>query len=439
MSGQAWGAAIAFAVTALWGVPGGFAQEIPAQSSDQPRLIKRDFPEIQPERELRVGIFRLHPSFQTKVEYDDNIRLSDTDKKEDVLFTQTPGGMVEVRPGDHRAFVGYWSEIIRFADVTEENAVNHFVNGAVQLDLGKLRVELTDILEDSTSRLFNEDSSRDHTLLNAAKVKGRYQRGKWVLEGALRNNLVDHKPAFSDDRDRQESVATVLVGHKAGTKTALFLQADAGQVDYDSNVGNADHDYWQVMAGLGYQEHFRKFDEWEQRVERAPHTKLQAMLRVGFQDRKLSDVAGRGPQDDFDGLVSDSFIQYRPTIHESVTLGYLATAQVSTFGTNEWYRQDRVNFSWKKRLLRKLYVIPRVSWQRHDYPELSTVGGVTDRREDDIVQLQTELRYEPRVNETTGEAWAWVSLTYTFRNRDSNFGPQDFENNRVALTVSMTY
>ena len=122
MSGRVWSTVISFAIALLAGVPGAFAQEIPAQSSDQPRLIKRDFPDIQPDQELRVGIFRLHPSFQTKVEYDDNIRLSDTDKKEDVLFTQTPGGIVEVRPGDHRASVGYWSEIIRFADVAEENA-----------------------------------------------------------------------------------------------------------------------------------------------------------------------------------------------------------------------------------------------------------------------------------------------------------------------------
>lgn len=433
------GAALGFALGFLLAPPGGFAQDIPATQSDQSQLIHRDLPEPQPGRELRVGILRLHPSAQAGVEYDDNIRLSESDEKEDVIFTEMPGIIAEIQPGDHRLSAGYWAEMLQFMDVSEENAVNHIATGDAELDLGHLRIELRDILTDSTSRLHREDSTRDHVLRNEASAKARLEQGKWVLEGGYRNHVVDHKREFGSDDDYVENIGTALLGHKVAPKTALFVEGSVGEVDYDSNVGNADHDYWQVMAGLGHREYFRVYDEEEGRVERARQAKLDAVARVGFQSRELSDVAGRGSQDDFDGVVSDSSILYRPTPSEAIQLRYTATAIISTFQTNEWYRKDKVSFSWRKRLLKKLYVIPRLSWQRHDYPEVSTAGGVTDSREDDLLQFQGELRYEPRVNEETGQAWAWASLVFTFRNRDSNLGGLDYDSNKVGVKVGFSY
>lgn len=439
VGGRRWASALGFSLAVLLAGSSGFAQEIPATQSEHSRLIKKDLPEILPGQEVRVGVFRLHPSMEASMEYDDNIRLSDSGEKGDVIFREMPGIIAEVRPAGHRFSVGYGAEMLQFADVAEENAVNHLALGSAEIDLGHLQIDVKDIVDDSTSRLHREDSSRDQTLRNEASVNGRLVQGKWVLEGGWRNNLMDHKPARSSDDDYAENIGAVLLGHKVAPKTALFIEASVGEVDYDSNAGNADHDYWQVMAGLGYREHFRKYDEEEGRVERAAHAKINAALRLGFQDRDLSDVAGRAAQDGFDGLVSDSFFQYRPTASESIFLGYTATAHISTFQTNEWYRQDKVSFAWKKRLLRKLYVIPRFSWTRNDYPERSTVAGVTDEREDDILQFQPELRYEPRVDEVTGEAWMWASLTFTFRNRDSNLDGVDFDNNKVAVRLGFSY
>ncbi len=429
----------AFLLAMSVALPAGFAQEIPATQSEPPTVVRRELPEIQEGQEVRAGILRLHPSFQGGVEYDDNIRLSDSDEKGDVIFTQTPGILAEIRTGDHRFSVGYMAEMLQFVDVSEENAVNHIAGGKAEIDLGHLQVDLKDALVDSTSRMHRDDSARDRVLTNAGSAKARLVQGKWVLEGGYRNNSVDHKTLFSTDDDYIENIGTALLGHKVAPKTALFVEGSLGEVGYDSNAGNADHEYWQVMAGLGYREYFREYDEAEGRVERASRAKVDAVLRLGYQERDLSDVAGRAPQDGFDGLVSDSTFLYRPTPTESITLGYTATALISTYETNEWYRQDKVRFAWRKRLLRKLYVIPRLTWARNDYPELSTTGAVTDRREDDLFQFQPELRYEARVDEKTGQAWAWASLFYTFRNRDSNLEGLDFDNNKVGVKVGLSY
>jgi hypothetical protein len=427
------------AAAVLMGAGGALADDLPVTISDYPRVIKRDTPRIQPGQEMRLGIFRLHPSFQTTVEHDDNIRLSESDKEEDVVFTQLPGLATRVKLGDHRATAGYWAEVINFADNPEENAVNHIANAELNLDLGRLTVQVTELMEDSTSRLFNEESARDQTLLNAVGVTARYERPKWVFEGGYRNNLVDHKPAFSDLNDRRENIVSVLAGRKFATKTTLFVEGNGGQVNYDSNVSSADHDYWQAFAGLNYRDTFEKVNDESGDVERSSRAKLTATARVGYQNRQLSDVAGRAAGSDFDEMVADASLTYKPSISEAVNFGYTRTAQVSTFGPSEWHQADKVSFSWKKRLTRKLYVIPRAGWRRHDYPEEHTLSGFTGRREDDLWQFQGELRYEPRSDETTGAAWAWASLFYTFRSRESNFDTLEFDNNRVGVKVGFSY
>jgi len=442
-SGMGWVArgilAAAWAGGLAWGTA--WADDLPVSLSDYPRIIKRDLPKMQPGRGVRLGVLRLHPTFQTTAEYDDNIRLSPSDEKEDIVFTQMPGVMGEAGFGRHRVTGGYWAEIINFADESEENAVNHIANGSVNFDLGHLGVKVTDGMENTTSRLFNEDSSRDRLFLNAAGVRARYDRPKWVFEGGVKNNRTEHRLASRDVDDRTENVASLLIGRKVASKTTLFAEGVGGHVNYDSNTSNADHRYWQASLGFAYQAFSQKWDEDTDSLERDTEgrSRLRATVKVGFQDRQLSDVGGQGHKADFENVVADAVLEYRPKPLESITLGYLRAPEISTFGSNEWYRTDKVTLSWKKRLLRKLYAIPRFSWQRHDYPEPSTISGVTARREDDLLQFQGELRYEPRVDPKTGEAWVWAGLFYTFRNRDSDFDTLDFDNSRVGVKIGFSY
>ena len=431
------GIAAAAVLSGAWGVPA-FAEDLPVSLSDYPRIIRRDLPEVKPGQEMRLGALRLHPSFQTAVEQDDNVRLSSSNKQDDVIFTQMPGMLGEVRMGDHRMTAGYWAEVINFAEQSEENAVNHIVNGDLRLNFNHLKVDITELMEKSTSRLFDEDSSRKEVLLNTAGVRARLERPRWVFEGGYKNNLTDYRNQSSVTNDRDEGIVSMLAGRKMAPKTTLFVEGAGGRVDYDSNVDNADHEYWQVMGGAVFKEFFQKMDA-EGVLVREPQARMTATFRACFQRRQLSDVSGRGSQKGYRGLVADASFLYRPTVSDAATVGYSRTIEVSTFGPNEWYRQDKVSLSWKKRLLRKFYAVPRFSWQRFSYPELHTVSGETARREDDHLQFQGELRYEPRVNKVTGEAWAWVSLFYTFRNRESNFDSLDFDNNKVGLKVGFVY
>ena len=418
----------------------GYADDVPVTLSDYPRIIKRDLPKVQPGQELKLGILRLHPSFQTQVEYDDNVRLTPNNEEEDVIFKQEPGILGRIRAGNHRFDLGYLAEIINFADDEEENAVNHLVNGNANLNFGPLSIRVTDLMEDSTSRLFNEDSSRDRLMLNTAEARARYEMTHWVLEGGYKNNIIDYKRAASgNNNDRDENIYSLLLGNKVATKSTVFVEGNVGEVNYDNSSGNADHDFWQAFVGFTYRSFFEKWDDAEDSMDRSLNQRVNATVKIGFENRQLGDVPGRTAAEEFQGAVADASIQYRFNLYESASLGYTRSVNVSTFGINEWYQTDRFAGSFKKRLLKKLYIIPRVSYQMQDYPELHTIGTTTDRRDDDLWNTGAELRYEPRVDETTGVAWAWASLFYTYRDRASNFDTLDFENNKFGVKIGFAY
>lgn len=394
-----------------------FAQDegLPIGLPDYPRRIRRELPELKPEQEIKVGILKLHPSFVSSIEYDDNIRLDRTDDVDDVIFTEKPGLIGEMKLGDHRVEAGYGVELLQFAKTQEENATNHLAHGLLELNANDFHLTVSDTMESSVSRLFNEANARAHLFINTVEILGRYDRPMWALEGGWTHNTIDQKTDIFNNGDYGEDILAILGGYKISPKTLLLLETDVGLVNYDHNVGRADHTYWQLFTGL--------------RGELTP--KITSTAKIGFQTRQFSDIASVEP-DDADAIVADIDVLFAPSVSDVVRLGYVRTLRTSTFGSNNFYRQDKLSASYRKRFARKWLLTPRVAWQFNDYPEFGTSGGVTKQRDDHFIQLGAGLRYEI-------QEWLSSGVAYNFRNRNSNINPLDYENNRFTFDVTVAF
>lgn len=382
---------------------------------DFPRRVTRTVQEADKERAVKVGIVKLHPSFIEKVEYDDNIRLSESDDADDVIFTETPAMGVEMDLGDHHFEGAYGMEIVNFVKFQEENAINHLANAALDLNFNDLSFSIKDVLEKSTSRLFTETSARDTVLINTVEVLARYDRPKWAAETGWRHNTIDHRKDILDTRDYEEDILAMLAGYKILPKTLFLVETDIGQVRYD-DAGNANQEYWQILGGF--------------RGE--PTEKLTLTAKIGFQDRKVGDVPGRGPQSNYTGVVADSDFLYNFSDNESARIGYTRTVRTSTYGDNSWYRQDKISASYRKRFLRKWIATPRLGWQMNDYPERVVSFGSNRMRRDNFWQAGFELRYEI-------QEWLSTGVAYRFRSRTSNVPEFEFENNRFSFDITFAY
>jgi hypothetical protein len=390
--------------------------ELPIGLPDFPRRVQKELPALRPDQEIRVGALKLHPSFRSTVVFDDNVKLAEDGGEGDVIFTQKPGLVGELGLGDHRLEAGYGIEFLTHAAEEEEDTTSHLAHGLLELNFTDLQFTVADTMEDTTGRLLNETAARDHVLLNTVQTLGRYDRPAWALEGGWTHNTVDHRTDIFNTSDYGEDVLALLGGYKIFPKTLFLLETDVGLVNYDSNVAKADHSYWQMFTGI--------------RGELTP--KVTSTIKLGFQDRQLSDVGGTGPQSDFDGIVADMELVYTPSVSDVVRMGYLRTVRTSTFGSNGWYRQDKLFASYRKRFSGKWLITPRWSWQFNDYPELGTAGGVTDRREDHFFRVGADLRY-------LIQEWLSTGVAYDFRSRNSNLGVLDYENNRLTFDVTLAF
>lgn len=420
MTGIRWG--IYVSVVMLLSILSGIGSEASADEElqigipDYPRRIKRELPPLPADREISLGILKVHPMFHTKVEYDDNIRLSNNNDREDVIFTQAPGIGAEMKFGDHRLEGAYGAEIRNFAKDSEENAVDHLAHALLEFDFDELTVQIQDSFEKSTGRLFSETSARDRVLINSVEVAGRYDRPKWAAEVGWRHNTVLHSIPPLERNDLDEDMLAFLAGYKILPKTLLLIETDIGWIYYERPDTNADQDYWQILAGL----------------QGEPTEKITLTALIGFQDRQLGDVRGQGPQNDFDGVVVESDVRYRLSDNDIYRFGYNRSVRHSTFSDNSWYRQDKMFTSYSKRFFGKWVATPRLGWQFNDYPEAATIGGATKRRDDHYWIASFELRYEI-------QEWLSAEAAYRFRGRDSNFETLDFESNRFSFGINFAY
>jgi len=94
---------------------------------------------------LELGPFRLLPSLELSVEYDDNILLTRNDKIDDVIFHITPGILLELPSRKYAIRLGYQADILQYVDNTDLNTVHHamLADARVGFNMG-LGLRLTD-------------------------------------------------------------------------------------------------------------------------------------------------------------------------------------------------------------------------------------------------------------------------------------------------------
>jgi len=65
---------------------------------------------------LALGPFRVLPSLEFSIEYDDNILLTKDDKLDDIIFHIIPGVSLELPSRKYAIRLGYQADVLRYAD-----------------------------------------------------------------------------------------------------------------------------------------------------------------------------------------------------------------------------------------------------------------------------------------------------------------------------------
>lgn len=368
---------------------------------------------------LQVGPFRVLPSLELSVEYDDNILLTKDDTIDDIIFHITPGILLELPSRKYAIRLGYQADILQYVDNTDLNTIHHAVlaDARVGFNMG-LGLRLTDrflITDDFSGFPVPELTQRVERWENTLDVGMDYTvRERFTLDVGYRWFMVDYKddPAEFDQFDRDDHTITGTLFYRVLPKTSVLGEVEYNIVRYDipSVAADRDSDAWRFKVGI-------KGDLT---------AKTTILLKVGWEWRDYDN------RQDWDGLIAELNVIWKYREPSEVRL-FAARANVESLfeGTN-YYVSTFGGAEVRHFLSERLTLRVRGLGGVNDYPQDAALGAGSADRSDVFFEGGVSLKYQMR-------RWVAFELGYNFLKLDSNFNEFDYTDNRVKASVIFSY
>jgi len=363
--------------------------------------------------EIRPVEAKISPWGEIKLQYDDNIFLSSSDKKDDFIATLTPGITAYLPLSNNLLKFDYHVDFNKFLDNTSQNSTSHYVYGGLELNLRDVTFNIYDQFSHVFERPSFEDTSRVKRDDNRAGITAKLQKERLGVQLGYENFIRDYKSdTIYDQYDRTDHIYSFMLTHQTFSKTELLLEYDFAQIRYDDNAARSDADYHQALIGaIG---------------QLTPKT--TASIKTGYQFRTYDN----SDNPDFKTGVVYSDITHKFSDKNAIKLSLYRTAEESTYGINNYYRVDNISGTFDHFFTPKWLGFITGMYQAHSYPRETTEDGITQNRKDKYYSLGSGLKYYVK-------KWLTMTLQAEHIIRDSNFSPFDYNQNLVTFTAKAIF
>ncbi len=398
----------------------------------------RQQPEFDPEP-LRAGAFNIFSSLGVGAEYNDNIYAQDVSPVEDVILTVNPRADIVSTWSSHELGAGVDVMHREYNEEGGESATdfNAYVNGRLDVtrnaQLGG-RV-YGGRLSEQRYAPSNPNNAAEPTRFDRLGVEGTgtFRRDRFQLQTTIGSVEDDYDsvalvpdPANpggpttlnQDFRDLTETFVQSRVSYAVSPDLALFVQARAGEYDYD----------------LALDPSGRNRDAMRLNGQVGASFELQAPFRGDIAVGYISENKYDSALDNTDGLSVNGNLVWFPTQLTTVTFTGLRTiydpglaGSSSAILTNFGVRADH-------ELRRNLVLYGSVNNSNTDFKGL--VPGVTPGsfmqidREDGVFDIGAGLGYKLNKH-------ARLNAGYTFRTQDSSGANRDRDFDQNILSVEL--
>jgi len=367
---------------------------------------------------LALGPFRVLPSLEFSIEYDDNILLTKDDKLDDIIFHIIPGVSLELPSRKYAIRLGYQADVLRYVDNTDLDTVHHqaLADARVNFNFG-LGLRLTDrflITDDFAGFPVPELTERVERWENTLDVGADYTvRERYTFDINYRWFMVDYKddPDF-DQFDRDDHTIAGTFFYRVLPKTSVLGEVNYNIVRYDEPAVAADRDSnaWRFLVG----------------VKGDLTAKTSVQLRIGWEWRDYDN------RQDWDGLVAEGSIIWKYREPSQVRIfGGRANVESLFEGTNYYvssFGGVEVSHFLSDRVILRVRGLGGVN----QYPEDPTLGVGSADRTDHFIEAGASVKYQMR-------RWLAFELGYNFLWLNSNFDEFDYTDNRVKASVIFSY
>ena len=367
---------------------------------------------------LALGPFRVLPSLEFSIEYDDNILLTKDDKLDDIIFHIIPGISLELPSRKYAIRLGYQADILRYADNTDLDTVHHqaLADARVNFNFG-LGLRLTDrflITDDFAGFPVPELTERVERWENTLDVGADYTvRERYTFDINYRWFMVDYKddPDF-DQFDRDDHTIAGTFFYRVLPKTSVLGEVNYNIVRYDEPAVAADRDSnaWRFLVGI-------KGDLT---------AKTSVLLKIGWEWRDYDN------RQDWDGLIAEGSIIWKYREPSEIRIfGGRANVESLFEGTN-YYVSSFGGVEVRHFLSDRVILRARGLGGVNQYPEDPTLGVGSADRTDHFIEAGAAVKYQMR-------RWLAFELGYNFLWLNSNFDEFDYTDNRVKASVIFSY
>jgi len=363
----------------------------------------------------------IHPIFALKQGFDDNVFLTDTDKKSDSVTTVLLGLGIEPELNRHELKVDYIADLQYFGKNTSQNTENHNVNAEATLHFNEWRVEFSDHFRYFENRAGSEDTARIPRTSNVTNVKVIYEFNKLDLGINYENRLEDYRSdnaigSFNgraltyQDLDSNENSGEVEAAFHFWPKTSVLFSSRYGTLVHDTG-SKSDSDYFDILTGL--------------RGELTAKGTIEG--KIGYRNQNYDQNAG-----DFQSVIYHVSFVENFTERDILEIDIDRTTHDTTYKGNAYFKSTLVSGQYAHGFTDKVTGTVSGSYRLNKYPVATTEGTKTEKREDDFWRAGLGLSYElPK--------WGTVDLDYTYSQKASNFDTFDYNNNLVSLSATVEF
>ncbi len=378
---------------------------------------------------------RYHPFIVVQEVYTDNLFATNSNTKDDFITTVSPGiwlafpanrerlldldttttsagGMKlgRIKPEATRRYQTYFlysPEFTFYSDHSSKDHINHQAEGLFQYNFNSgISIDLIDLFHDReqiagngvTDTLYRHQDNLADLILN-----WHTRSDKLKLQFNYSNYYLSYKDDPVKYRDRVDNSFGASVFYKFWPKTALFVEYDFADIEYDTNSAsdNTENRYfggvtWDVTA------------------------KTRGTLKLGFTDKDFDSSS----VNDQDGFSVELQTQHNISPKQALQInGYRKFHESDLAGASS-FLSTGIDIGLLQKFTEKWSGTFSVFYETDEYNEVN--------RDDDYYGFSPAIRFKPK-------KWLYFDLGYYYFKNDSNVITYDYEVNKFLFraTVSM--
>jgi hypothetical protein len=364
-----------------------------------------------PARALDFNGIKVTPSISYTGEYDDNVFRSQFNKRSDYSNTYSPGVTVEANPGKHELKALYRADFIRYLSHTTNDSDRHTASLLANFNFNRLAARFSGEFRRTDDFPTTELTTRIPR--NEYTTTGGFDYDVFQVWGVgfdVARANVHYLRSDLDILSRNSYTYATNVYYRVTTKTRMFAEYNFVReiFEFDKSRDNNRH---RGLVGV--------------RGELTERLHMTGKLGYEHLDFHADTRSGQ------DNFVTSINADYKPLERLGIGLSLKRSVESSTFTGNPQFENFMTNLFITYALTPKVTLTPHGFFGVDLYRESATNIDLLEKRVDYNYGGGLGIRYEL-------QKWIRLDGNYDFSRRDSNFNSNDYDDNRVSFTLTLS-